>query len=256
VQQQREPSPAYRVVWIVAALGAVFVLLMSLVVLVGVPRWFPGAADCTATVGDQSVELSTSEAERASSIGAKSVRLGVRPSTTVVAVADVLGASEGDGGVVAAALTGRAPHAFTCRHGGADEEEPDTLNRVGLTGRAAAVRRELTSAFGPQKLGGFAAGGVTHGHMPGSAHYEGRAVDVFFRPVTKKSRIKGWAMADYLVANAERLDIDTVIYDARIWTTRRSLQGWRRYHPDTSGRPAQVAAILQHRDHVHVDVAD
>ena len=104
-------------------------------------------------------------------------------------------------------------------------------------------------------MGGFAPGGVSSGHSPGSAHYEGRAVDVFVRPVTVPNRQHGWAVAQYLVANAGRLGVATVIFDGRIWTARRSFQGWRDYTPDTRGRSRAVAAILEHRDHVHVDVS-
>ena len=121
--------------------------------------------------------------------------------------------------------------------------------------RARDVRRELDRVFGTQKVGGFAPGGVSSGHSPGSAHYEGRAVDVFMRPVSAPNLRRGWAMAQYLVANAERLDVATVIFDGRIWTARRSFQGWRDYTPDTAGRSRAVAAILEHRDHVHVDVS-
>ena len=150
-------------------------------------------------------------------------------------MADVLDSSESDARIVAAALTGRAPHAFTCQHGGADDEESDRLNRAGLTGRAANVRSDLDRAFGRQKVGGFAPGGVTSGHMPGSAHYEGRAVDVFLRPVTKRNRVRGWAMAQYLVAHADRLQVNTVIFDGRIWTARRADQGWRELPPRHRG---------------------
>jgi hypothetical protein len=92
---------------------------------------------------------------------------------------------------------------------------------------------------------------VGTGHISGSAHYDGRAIDVFFRPVDAQSKRSGWAVAHWLVAHADRLGIATVIYDARIWTSRRSSQGWRDYtHPsgDTSND------VLMHRDHVHVDV--
>jgi hypothetical protein len=43
-----------------------------------------------------------------------------------------------------------------------------------------------------------------------------------------------------------------VIFDDRIWTAGgRSGDGWRDYDPpERSGDPA----ILEHRDHVHVDV--
>jgi hypothetical protein len=91
--------------------------------------------------------------------------------------------------------------------------------------------------------------------MEGSAHYEGRAVDVFYRPVTEANRNRGWAMAHYLVAQAARLDIRTVIFDGRIWTAGwRSDDGWRTYDPDTAGRDPGAVAVLEHRDHVHVDV--
>ena len=162
---------------------------------------------------------------------------------------------EADARVLASALTGQSWRAFHCTA----TDEPDgsrrKLDESGLTRRAAAVRDDLQAAFGTQSLGGFAPGGVRDGHMQGSAHYDGRAVDIFFRPVSEDSRNRGWAMAHYLVAQAARLDIRTVIYDGRIWTAGwRSGEGWRRYTPDTSGKSAETAAVLEHRDHVHVDV--
>ncbi|QZY28474.1 hypothetical protein [Nocardioides sp. SCSIO 67246] len=162
---------------------------------------------------------------------------------------------EADARVLASALTGQSPRAFHCTVTDRPEPGPTRLDEAGLTRRAAAVRRDLEQAFGPQSLGGFAPGGVRDGHMEGSAHYEGRAVDIFYRPVTDTSRARGWAMAHYLVAQATRLDIRTVIFDNRIWTAGwRSDDGWRRYDPDTDGRDAATAAVLEHRDHVHVDV--
>ena len=88
--------------------------------------------------------------------------------------------------------------------------------------------------------------------MEGSAHYEGRAIDAFVRPVSPANRTRGWAIAQYLVSQADRLAIRTVIFDDRIWTSgARSGDGWRDYDPpERSGDPA----ILEHRDHVHVDV--
>ena len=162
---------------------------------------------------------------------------------------------EADARVLASALTGQSWRAFHCTVTDEPGSAPTRLGEAGLTKRAAAVREDLESAFGPQSLGGFAPGGVRDGHMEGSAHYDGRAVDVFFRPVTETNRNRGWAMAHYLVAQAARLDIGNVIYDGRIWTAGgRSDDGWRRYAPDTSGADAATAAVLEHRDHVHVDV--
>jgi hypothetical protein len=251
VSRREDP---FRVAWVLAALAAVVVLVLSLLVLVGV-RWW-GGGECTVTVGERTVELGADEAEDAAAVAAGAVRLGVSSARAERAVARVYDASDEDVRVVTTALTGRAPRALSCRHGGADDEESDRLDRVGLTKRAAVARRDLERAFGPQKLGGFAPGGVRSGHMVGSAHYQGRAVDVFFRPVNRKNRVEGWAMAQYLVANAERLRLNTVIYDGQIWTARRSFQGWRSYRVGHSGRSAETVAILEHRDHVHLDAAD
>ncbi len=160
----------------------------------------------------------------------------------------------GDARALASALTGETrPGAFSCvvRHD--SSSDPTTLNEAGLTKRAQAVRRDVEAAFGDLALGGFEPGGATTGHMEGSAHYEGRALDIFVRPINDENNQRGWAIAAYLVANADRLRIQTVIFDDRIWSAgRRSEQGWRDYDPPSGSSGDQ--AILEHRDHVHVDV--
>ncbi|NYG56691.1 hypothetical protein [Nocardioides perillae] len=161
-----------------------------------------------------------------------------------------------DARALASALTGYSEAAFTCTVDLDAEEETDRLDRQGLTPRAATVREELEAVFGRLSLGGFAPGGVSSGHSADSAHYDGRAVDVFFRPVGGDRTRRGWAVAQYLVAQADRLGVATVIFDEKIWTARRSSQGWRDYDLDTGGVDRATAAILLHRDHVHVDVAD
>ncbi len=162
---------------------------------------------------------------------------------------------EADGRALASALTGNHEAAFWCDTAGDAEEAPDRLDDAGLVRRAATVREELETVFGPLSLGGFQPGGVSSGHMEGSAHYEGRAVDVFVRPINADNTKRGWALAHYLVAQADRLSIDTIIFDDRIWRAgSRSDDGWRDYDVPSSSRGDR--AILEHRDHVHVDVAD
>ena len=157
-----------------------------------------------------------------------------------------------DGRALASALTGYSPGGrFTCVVRSEEGRVQDTTGS-GLTPRAENVRRDVERAFGPLSLGGFAPGGVRDGHMEGSAHYDGRAVDIFVRPVNPDTNRKGWAIAQYLVAHADRLRIDHVIFDAKIWTSgSRSEQGWRDFDP--GDRPGD-RAVLEHRDHVHVDV--
>ena len=162
---------------------------------------------------------------------------------------------EEDARALASALTGNSPRGLWCDVPGDADEASDNLDEQGLVARAAAVRRDLEARFGALSLGGFEPAGVSSGHMEGSAHYEGRAIDVFFRPVNAENTKQGWAMATYLVANADRLDINTLIFDDRVWKAgSRSDDGWTDYRVSSSAGGDR--AILEHRDHVHVDVVD
>lgn len=163
-----------------------------------------------------------------------------------------------DARALASALTGHSTGGqFSCVVRHSASEAPTALDDRGLTERAAAVREDLLRAFGDLPMGGFAPGGVSTGHQEESAHYDGRAVDVFVRPVNDANQRRGWAIAQYLVAHAHRLEVEHVIFDGRIWGAGpRSEQGWRTYSPDTSDVDPDTAAVLEHRDHVHVDVAE
>jgi len=163
-----------------------------------------------------------------------------------------------DARALASALTGYSPDGqFTCVVRDSGAPGSTRLNGAGLTSHAAGVRRDLGAAFGDLPVGGFAAGGVGNGHMEGSAHYDGRAIDVFVRPVNQDNNRRGWAIAAYLVAQADRLHIEHVIFDDRVWTSgRTSESGWRDFDPgDTAGKSDATVEILEHRDHVHVDVS-
>jgi len=155
---------------------------------------------------------------------------------------------------LASALTGYSSASFTCVVATPPGTDQNPLPN-GLTPAADAVRREVAAAFGRLPSGGYAPGGVSSGHSAGSAHYDGRAIDYFFRPVDTVNTRRGWALAHFLVANAGRLGLATVIFDDRIWTAGRSSEGWRVYEPGTDAEDAGAQAVLRHLDHVHVDVA-
>lgn len=161
-----------------------------------------------------------------------------------------------DGRTIASALSGYSRAAFSCVVSRDDLSNQEPA-RSGLTARANAVRADLAKSFGELSLGGFAPGGVTSGHMAGSSHYDGRALDVFFRPISADNRRRGWVVAHYLVANANRLSLAHVIFDGQIWTAGTpSEEGWRPFEPSglTGNESPETLAILEHRDHVHVDV--
>ncbi len=157
-----------------------------------------------------------------------------------------------DARTLASALTGQSQGAFACEVSTEVSTTTAELDDTGLTPRAARIRREVLAVFGEDlALGGFAPQGVDSGHMAGSTHYSGRAVDIFLRPVTEANQTRGWAIASYLVAMSDRLDVQTVIFDDRIWR-RGADDSWRDY--DVPSSSTGDRSILEHRDHVHVDV--
>lgn len=159
---------------------------------------------------------------------------------------------EDDARILASALSGHSEAAFSCAFRAGDHAV-QTMGDDGLTDRARAVRDQVVATFGDLDIGGFQPGGIDSGHIEGSAHYDGRALDIMFEPYddTEVNR-RGWALAQWSAAYAQELGIATIIYDDQIWSARRSDEGWRAYtHP--SGDTTDVT--LRHLDHVHIDVA-
>jgi hypothetical protein len=118
----------------------------------------------------------------------------------------------------------------------------------GLTPRTRYLRDLIKTGFGETHLGGWCPGGCTSGHIQGSDHYSGHAIDIMIHPHTDPQRINdGTRLADWLVANAAQLAVKYVIWRARIWTP---IEGWHSYtHPSGSSSPT-----LAHMDHVHASV--
>jgi hypothetical protein len=133
--------------------------------------------------------------------------------------------------------------------------EPQEPGPSGLVPRAQKLRAAWTKVFGPIPAGGFASGGVSTGHVDGSAHYEGRAIDVFFRPHgDQEQHRRGWVFAQWVLAHASDHQVLSIIYDDHIWTSWAAGFGWRDYvHPGATMRH-RGNAVLRHLDHVHVAV--
>jgi len=151
---------------------------------------------------------------------------------------------EEDARVLASALTGWSPASLSCsvRHGSYAAEQAEAS---GFTPRAQAVADALTVSFGSDTP-------ITTYQTSGGAstHDRGLALDVFFPMKDGAGGREGWAAAQWLVANSERLGVAVVIYDDRIWSARRGSEGWREYqHPSGS-----TSDTDRHLDHIHVDV--
>jgi hypothetical protein len=106
----------------------------------------------------------------------------------------------------------------------------------GLTPDAVRVHRAICARFPSVK----AYGGVRADSLP--EHPSGRALDAMIPNTTT-----GWAIADFVRANAKRLGVSQILFDRRIWTVQRSSEGWRSF----SDRGSPTA---NHEDHVHVTV--
>lgn len=153
--------------------------------------------------------------------------------------------------MLASTFGGRAGAALTCTVR-AESESLQAETSSGLTERAQHVREEMERVFGPMSLGGFAPGGVTRSNP--SAHNDGRALDVFFRPYrSAEQRRQGWRTVNWLVAHANRLDLAILIYRDQIWSARRSPEGWRDY---TSPFGDPKDPVERHLDHIHVEVVE
>jgi hypothetical protein len=106
----------------------------------------------------------------------------------------------------------------------------------GLTSDAVRVHRAICARFPAVK----AYGGVRADSLP--EHPSGRALDAMI-----SNTGTGWAIANFVRANAKRLGVSQVIFDRRIWTVQRGGEGWRNF-----GDRGSVSA--NHEDHVHVTV--
>jgi hypothetical protein len=106
-------------------------------------------------------------------------------------------------------------------------------------GTAALLAHILASFPGSASAGIYNCRSIVGGSTL-SLHAEGRALDV--RPAgAPRSRSQGDAIAHWAVANAERYQIQEVIWYRRIWTAKRAAEGWRKY-----------TGAHSHTDHVHI----
>ncbi|MGD7003655.1 hypothetical protein [Corynebacterium halotolerans] len=201
----------------------------------------PWPAECTVQTAEGEVGLSRDEAKLATTAVALGARGTETPDTSGIDDAVLQRLAEGS--------PEDAGPSLICRGAAASNLLEEQMTASGLTPRAEQVRAAMAEVFGELPLGGFTPGGFDYGHGEDSTHYDGRAIDVFFRPVTEENRRAGWRLAHWLIAHADELHIQYVIFDDRIWSAHSFRGQWRDYRA-----PEPANEILRHLDHVHVDV--
>ncbi len=200
-----------------------------------------GSPECRVSTPEGEIGLDREEAQVATTAVALRARGAEAPDTSGIDDAVLQRLAEGP--------SRDAGPSLSCRGSAADDLAEQPLAAAGLTPRAEQVRTAMSEVFGEQSLGGFVPGGVDAGHGEESTHYDGRAIDIFFRPVSEENRRQGWMLAHWLVAHGNDLDIQYVIFDDRFWSAHLPRGGWHDYDAPDPGNE-----ILRHLDHVHVDV--
>lgn len=100
--------------------------------------------------------------------------------------------------------------------------------------------RCTVATFGIRDIGGFA----TSGHVAGSDHYSGNAIDVMLAGwQTPAGNARGDQVAAWFQTHAPELGVRYIIWDRQTW---RPGGGWRPYTRG-AGDPN-----LEHRNHVHI----
>lgn len=248
----RWPTPDPR--WYGVILSTAILVILAMIAILGA-RWvvqhqeeiFPVSApwgpDCSVWTGEEQVRLDRDQAKRAATAAAV---LG-QGDDAPIERPDVDDISD----EVMRALTqgpeDDAGPSLTCRYSG-EKVEFEQERPSGMTPRTEKLKAGIENDFAETSIGGYVPGGYDSGHGEGSAHYEGRALDVFYRPVNEDNRRQGWLLAHWLIAHAPDYQIDVIIFDDKIWSTTYPSMGWRHYDADPDNE------ILRHLDHVHVDV--
>lgn len=140
---------------------------------------------------------------------------------------------------------------FTGASGGCSVPDPTGTGGC-VTPATAWVLQQVDDHFGQEPTSCWDA----HAWNPTSDHPQGRACDVTFgtagRFPDEADKAAGWALAGWLVANAQPLHVSYVIWQGQIWSTARSDEGWRKY--TGGGVYDPTSPVGGHYDHVHVSV--
>ncbi len=161
---------------------------------------------------------------------------------------------EANASLLTAALTGRHAAALNCTMGPGG---PD-----GAPGDPEQVREQLAREFGPEVLGGegedgsvaagtgggrskpgAAPGSASQGASEGASENLSAAEAAIVLPAASPER--GWELAHWAVAQAGQLRIGEISYGGRVWSAKRSEEGWRTAEEDGGSSAGSSAVVLR-----------
>lgn len=131
---------------------------------------------------------------------------------------------------------------------------PDPTGTGGcVTAAAAWLLLQVEERFGPLPTSCWS----EHAWNPTSDHPLGQGCDYTFGRSGAfpdvLDRERGRLLAEWLRVNADRLLISYVIWQGRIWSSRRADEGWRPYTGGGVYDPSDPTG--GHYDHIHVSVS-
>lgn len=182
----------------------------------------------------------------------------------VAAAAIVLALMTGTGALTPATTVPASPAGAAAPYTGGSTgcviDDPTTTGCV--TAATAHALAEIDRAFGSYRQGPtiLSAGcWDAHAWNPTSDHPKGRACDLFIGKAgtfpTGAALDHGWALANWLRANAAALRVRYVIWQGRIWQadTNRDTGGWGTKYTG-GGIYDPTDATGGHYDHIHVSI--
>ncbi|MET9022127.1 hypothetical protein ABZV93_19305 [Actinopolymorpha sp. NPDC004070] len=131
--------------------------------------------------------------------------------------------------VLASALTGQTPAAFSCEFSPPEQRGPTTT---------ADLSAELAKAYGSER---GRVTGATVGRGGDGLSVNDTAALVLDVPVRTGEGRFGWSVAQWSVAYAKRFGIASVSYAGRTWAADRSKDGWR---TDRAAAPTRVRIVV------------
>jgi hypothetical protein len=138
---------------------------------------------------------------------------------------------ESDATVLSAVFTGAARDGLGCTLDG-PTFAAQTVGPGGLTEQGAALRTAFNQAFGSDRVVDVARDGLSFGLRPSSTLAGTAAAQ------------RGWAYANWTVAQAQELGVAQVGYDGEVWSAAHGSDGWQKAAGSTQAPTDEVSVEM------------